>query len=56
MKQTITCIQVNVEMSVFNEEGQLVTRPRVDPVVAFEVDIPEPVLQWLREQIAKRGA
>ena len=56
MTQTITAIQVQVEMSVFNDDHELVTRPKVEPVVAFQVDIPEAVIQWLSEQLAKRGA
>ncbi len=55
MKQVITAIQVNVETSVFNDENVLVSRPPAQPIVAFQVDIPKPVLDWILEQMAKRG-
>ena len=56
MKTVITAIQVSVEMTPYNEAGQVMQRPQVAPIVAFEADIPESVLAWLSEQIAKRGA
>lgn len=55
MRTVITAIQVAVETSVYNGDNKLVSRTRPE-VVAFESDIPEAVLQWLSEQIAKRGA
>ena len=56
MRQAITAIQVAVEVSVYNEDGGLVSRPQLAPIVAYQVDIPEAVVQWLSEQLAKRGA
>ena len=56
MKQTITAIQVNVEVSVFNDDDQLSGRPQVAPIVTFQADIPEVVLNWVSEQLARRGA
>ena len=56
MKTAITAIQVSVEMTPYNEAGQVMPRPQVAPIVAFEADIPESVLAWLSDQIAKRGA
>ena len=55
MRTVITAIQVAVETSVYNEDNKLVSRTRPE-VVAFEADIPEAIVQWLSEQVAKRGA
>jgi len=55
MKSTITALQIAVETSVYNDDGKLVSRTRPE-IVAFEVDIPEAVLQWVSGQLAKRGA
>ena len=52
---TITALQIAVEISVLNESGKLVGRSRPE-IVAFQADIPEAVLQWITEQLAKRGA
>ncbi len=56
MLQKITAIHVQVEQSVYTDDGKLVSRPNIQPFVVFESDIPAPVLQWVSEQLAKRGA
>ena len=55
MRAVITAVQMAVETTVYNDEGQVVSRTRPE-VVAFEADIPEAVVQWISEQFAKRGA
>jgi len=51
MKTAITAIQVSVEMTPYNEAGQVMPRPQVAPIVAFEADIPKAVLDWLRGKL-----
>jgi len=55
MKTVITAIQVSVEMTPYNEAGQVMPRSQVAPIVAFEADIPEPVLEWVRQMIGMKG-
>jgi hypothetical protein len=55
MMQKITALQIQVEQSVYAEDGKLASRINATLVV-FENDIRADVLEWLREQMAKRGA
>ena len=56
MRQVITGLLVQVEITGYNEAGQVAGRPE-KPVqfVALEADIPEPVLEWARQMIGMKG-
>jgi len=56
MRQVITGLLVQVEITGYNESGQVAGRP--DKPVQFtvlEADIPEPVLEWVRKMIGMKG-
>ena len=52
----ITAIQIELEVSIFNDEGKLTPRPKVPPLVVFEADIPPDVLTWILSLTTKRGS
>ena len=54
MKQTITAIVVQVEVTPFNDEGKAMLRDKPIVFPAAEADLPDPVLEWVREMISKR--
>jgi hypothetical protein len=56
MKQVITGLLVNVEITGYNDAGQVAGRPD-KPVqfTALEADIPETVLEWVRQKIGMKG-
>jgi hypothetical protein len=56
MKQVITGLLITVEVTGYNEAGQVAGRP--DKPVQFavlEADIPEAVLDWVRQKIGMKG-
>ena len=56
MRQAITGLLVNVEITGYDEAGRVAGRP--DKPVQFtvlEADIPEPVLEWVRQMIGMKG-
>lgn len=53
MKQVITGILVQLEVTVYNDDWKVVNRPTVKPFTALEADIPEAVLEWVRMMIGK---
>lgn len=56
MRQVITGLAVQVEITGYNEAGQVAGRP--DKPVTFQVleaDIPEPVLEWVRQRLGIKG-
>lgn len=55
MKTTVTALLVQVETTVYNDEGGVVTRPQPSQFSVFEVDIPEHVREWVRERMAAKG-
>ncbi len=55
MKQSITCIQIQIELTPYNEQGQVMPRPRVEPFIVFEADIPTAVVEWLQSKLPKGG-
>jgi len=56
MRQAITGLLVQVEITGYNAEGQVAGRP--DKPVTFqtlEADIPAAVLEWVRIRIGMKG-
>jgi len=53
MKQVITALVVQVEVTNYNEAGQVAQRPEMPRFVAIEADIPEPVLEWVQQVLAR---
>ncbi len=45
MRTVITALHVAVETTVYNDDGQVVSRTRPE-AVAFEADIPKEVVDW----------
>ena len=56
MRQAITGLAVQVEVTGYNDAGQVAGRPE-KPVVftVLEADIPEAVLEWVRQKIGLKG-
>jgi len=56
MRQVITGLVVNVEITQYNEAGQVCGRPPKAPAFSvLEADIPENVIEWVRGCLAKVG-
>lgn len=60
MKQVVTGLVVQVEVTGYDDEGRVVgrgTTPDGKPLTfqALEASIPEPVLEWVRQQIKLGG-
>jgi hypothetical protein len=56
MRQAITGLAVQVEITGYNELGQVAGRPE-KPVgfTVLEADIPETVLEWVRQRLGMKG-
>lgn len=55
MRQVITGILVQVEITNYNEAGQVTSRPKSPQFAVLEAEIPESVLEWVRQMVAKTG-
>jgi hypothetical protein len=55
MKVAITCVQIQLEVTRYNDAGQVMPRPRVEPFVVFEADLPEAVREWLASKLQKEA-
>lgn len=54
MRQVITGILVQVEITNYNEAGQVASRPKVSPQFAvLEADIPESISVWVHQMIER---
>jgi len=51
MKFAVTCIHLQLEVTPYNDKGQAMPRPRVEPLVIYESAIPEEVSAWLQKQV-----
>ena len=51
MKQVITAILVQVEVTPYDDAGRAMLRPKPIVLIAAEADIPKPVLDWVRGKL-----
>ena len=60
MRQVITGLVVQVEITRYNDEnkktGHVLTEGGKPPLIQVaEADIPEPVLEWVRQMVGMKG-
>ena len=51
MKQTITALICVAEITFYEDDGRVKTRPKPIQFEAFEADIPQEVLDWVRGKL-----
>jgi len=55
MKTAITALLIQVEITPYNDAGQVMPRPQPQQYSVFEADIPPEILEWVRDLMAKRS-
>lgn len=57
MREVVTGLIVQVEVTGYNDDGQVVGRPEKPPTFqALEASIPPEVLRWVREKVGMKEA